>query len=402
MRISRSSWVVSSIVALCLFAGAPQAFAKSCYSKNKCGGGKHNKACTIIQCLPSCKSGYEEATYGKCTKKKSCYDKKNCGGDGEKACLVTQCIPSCEKGLKEFGSGFGNSKCGEDCYDSMDCGGAGEKACLITQCVPSCDKGLKEFGSGFGDSVCGTNCYDSRNCGGKNEKPCLITDCVPSCSSNKLFEDFGKNKCLDLPPGQTPFTASLNSVADEIKKAGAKCEDFLSRFDAPASPILAKEVAFGVKGAQWTGAGFTCGIMPYSAGFITAISGGSNIAKDFARDVEKEYNSKNCKKCKDPVGRSGCALANGLAAGAERSYTCVTKIVERMKAAGGKGDMTKDACTATGEFAFSQVADKLVVMQVVPQKKRMAKLLLLLEAALAITETQKRTYNDIPECAGAF
>jgi len=406
MRIFRASIAASAIAVLCLLAGASQAVAKSCYKKNSCGGGDHKKACTVIQCIPSCKSGYEEATYGNCSKKKSCYDKNNCGGDGEKACLITQCIPSCEKGLKEFGSGLGDSKCGEDCYDTLNCGDSGEKACLVTKCVPSCKKGLKEFGSGLGDSVCGTDCYDSRNCGAKGEKPCLITDCVPSCSSNKLFEDFGKNKCLELPPGQTPFTASLNSVADEIKKAGGKCEAFLSGFDIPPSPVLTKEAAFSGNCSKYAGSGFACGIMPYTATFISAISGATNIAKDFARDVEKEYDSKDCKKCKDPVCRSGCALVNGLATGAERSYVCVEKIVARMKAEGGKGDLTKPVCTFVGEFGFSYVADTLAIGAAIPpeekMKRRLANLVTKLEAVLSLAENQKRKYNDIPECAGMF
>lgn len=146
----------------------------------------------------------------------------SCGGKGERACCVLERVPSCDKGLKESGSCKKNCDCGKGpgksigmCVKDDDgptaCGGNGQRACCVGERTPSCKKGLVERGGCTGDDCrCGGatammgarssgTCYKPAECGGDGEKPCTLDIQVSqgrtSCDKG-LIEDFVNNRCV--------------------------------------------------------------------------------------------------------------------------------------------------------------------------------------------------------------
>src|SRR5690606_19330183 len=91
----------------------------------------------IYFCPTQCKNSVL-APPGSCDQ--TCHAYHECGGEGERACTVVECLPSCQPGLNEYGG-----KCTTgSCYDLHACGGEGQDACNVTQCFPSCRGGLNE------------------------------------------------------------------------------------------------------------------------------------------------------------------------------------------------------------------------------------------------------------------
>jgi len=147
----------------------PGSCDQTCHAYHECGG-EGERACTVVECLPSCQPGLNEYG-GKCTTG-SCYDLHACGGEGQDACNVTQCLPSCRGGLTEYGG-----KCTTgSCYDLHTCGGEGQGACNLTQCFPSCSGDLKEVSGKCSDckewtatcsadeECCSGKCYATHFC----------------------------------------------------------------------------------------------------------------------------------------------------------------------------------------------------------------------------------------------
>jgi hypothetical protein len=150
-----------------------------------------------------------------------------CGGKGQRACCVLEQVPSCDKGLKEAGSCKKNCDCGKgpgqsvgmcvkdnDDDDATPCGAAGQRACCVLERIPSCNKGLVEReGCKGGKCACGRaagspfpvagrssgTCVKPASCGGLDEKPCAIDVQISagrtSCDEG-LAEDFTENRCV--------------------------------------------------------------------------------------------------------------------------------------------------------------------------------------------------------------
>lgn len=171
-----------------------------------------------------------------------------CGGKGQRACCVLEQVPSCDKGLKESGTCKKNCDCGKGIGQSIGmcvkdddgpaCGGAGQRACCVTERVPSCDKGLVEHAGCKGDRcMCGGmfpmraagTCVKPSECGGKGERPCTldvqISQGRKSCDKG-LAEDFIANRCVD---DSAAFReAQCRAIASALQ--GGKLPDALKPF----------------------------------------------------------------------------------------------------------------------------------------------------------------------------
>ncbi len=103
-------------------------------------GDQDERACTIFEHIPSCKSGLVERALT-CRKIDSAGFPTVCGDSGERPCTVLEHIPSCKSGLVESrGVCIGRDA---DGFPS-NCGGSGEPGCVLTAHIPSCKPGLVE------------------------------------------------------------------------------------------------------------------------------------------------------------------------------------------------------------------------------------------------------------------
>jgi pimeloyl-ACP methyl ester carboxylesterase len=103
-------------------------------------GDQDERACTIFEHIPSCKSGLVELAFT-CRKIDSAGFPTVCGDSTERPCTVLEHIPSCKSGLVESrGVCIGRDA---DGFPS-NCGGSGEPGCVLTAHIPSCKPGLVE------------------------------------------------------------------------------------------------------------------------------------------------------------------------------------------------------------------------------------------------------------------
>jgi pimeloyl-ACP methyl ester carboxylesterase len=154
-------------------------------------GDPNERACTIVEHIPSCKPGLVELL-GVCRQIDADGFPAHCGGSGEPACLVLEHVPSCKSGLAEVP--FPGGTCIALDADGFPphCGGHGERACLVTEHVPSCKSGLVEVP--FPGGVCITPDESfPPGCGDNGERPCTVAEHIPSCKSGlrELPQDFG-------------------------------------------------------------------------------------------------------------------------------------------------------------------------------------------------------------------
>jgi hypothetical protein len=207
-----------------------------------------------------------------------------CGGKGQRACCVLEQVPSCDKGLKEAGTCKKNCDCGKglgqsagmcvkdnDDDDATPCGAAGQRACCVLERIPSCNKGLVEReGCKGGKCACGRaagsplpvagrssgTCVKPSSCGGLDEKPCAIDVQISagrkSCDEG-LAEDFTENRCVKadaafaeakcravvaslklgkIPDPMQPFVAEAQRRAKRVKEADlrAKATAYVQEF----------------------------------------------------------------------------------------------------------------------------------------------------------------------------
>ena len=68
----------------------------------------------------------------------------------------------------------------------------------------ACDKGYTNIGG---------VCSRIGNCGASGQRPCLLGERTPSCNAN-LKENFKRNVCEPLKPGESPFLAGVASFAE--------------------------------------------------------------------------------------------------------------------------------------------------------------------------------------------
>ena len=125
-----------------------------------------------------------------------------CGDQDERACTLVEHIPSCKTGLVEVLNTSGSfCRLIDAAGYPSHCGDTGEPPCQITERIPSCKGDDFEFGG-----LCTDPDADGYPafCGGLNETPCDlglqaqlgITSCKP-----RLEEDFTLGICLDACGG---------------------------------------------------------------------------------------------------------------------------------------------------------------------------------------------------------
>ncbi|MDP6708966.1 MAG: hypothetical protein QF893_21695, partial [Alphaproteobacteria bacterium] len=147
------------------------------------------------------------------------------------------------------------------------------RACVARQAA--CGSGLINVGG---------TCRRKGQCGGNGARPCLVIERIPSCNKG-LKEDFGKNRCVPLRPGETPFTAGLASLTGEIAKGTDICQDVLTALPQLKSGIRPLDLAAGCSNYM-------------NIGFVCAVPSSVNKIKESAELLHrfnKEYNRSPCK-----------------------------------------------------------------------------------------------------------
>ena len=189
-----------------------------------------------------------------------------CGGKGERACCVLERVPSCDKGLTESGTCKKNCDCGKGpgssigmCVDASpditSCGGKGERGCcvnerssknpgpchgdLVEDLKPSCmadraDHKCKCAPMGMVALYSAGICKERPGCGAKGGKPCTldvqISQGRKSCNAG-LVEDFIKNECVE----PTPVLTEANCRAVVGLMRSKVVPDFMKPYVAAAN-----------------------------------------------------------------------------------------------------------------------------------------------------------------------
>ncbi len=137
-------------------------------------GGEGERPCTVLEHIPSCKSGLFEIPFpgGNCTRLDSDGFPTFCGGEGERPCAINEHIPSCKSGLFEIPFPGGNcTRLDSDGFPPF-CGGVDERACAVNEHIPSCKSGLIEERGNC--RAIDTDGFPT-SCGGDGEPGCEIT-----------------------------------------------------------------------------------------------------------------------------------------------------------------------------------------------------------------------------------
>ncbi len=184
-------------------------------------GDQDERACTVLENIPSCKSGLVEflSTAGAtCRLVDGDGYPTHCGDTSEVACEVTERIPSCKEASDYELAGVCTAT-DTDGYPDF-CGDLGEDACnlalQIQLGITSCKPGLEE------DLINGI-CVDDfpPDCGRAGQRACGLLENIPSCQSNAYeittaqlpFPDNGW--CVDLEyfPSARLAPASVQEAA---------------------------------------------------------------------------------------------------------------------------------------------------------------------------------------------
>lgn len=159
---------------------------------------------------------------------------------------------------------------------------------------------LAGLGTGFG--ACreghvniGGSCSRVGNCGASGQRPCLLGERVPSCNAN-LREDFKRNICVALKPGESPFVAGLASLSEFYGDAlRATCRQTLGAINIPAQTQL----AMGANCSKNVIAGAACEVMVEIAGgnvasTVGGVASATAMPAQFKEQVDRAYRSAPC------------------------------------------------------------------------------------------------------------
>ena len=159
---------------------------------------------------------------------------------------------------------------------------------------------LAGLGAGFG--ACdqgyiniGGACSRAGQCGASGQRPCLLGERVPSCNAG-LREDFKRNVCVGLRPGETPFLAGLASLSEFYGDTlRAVCRRGLGGLNIPAQTQL----AMGANCSKNVIAGAACEVMVEAAGGNVAGTVGSAVSAtampaQFKEQADGAYRSPPC------------------------------------------------------------------------------------------------------------
>jgi hypothetical protein len=141
----------------------------------------------------------------------------------------------------------------------------------------------------------GGACSRIGQCGASGQRPCLLGERIPSCNAN-LREDFKRNVCVALKPGETPFLAGLASLSELYGDTlRAVCRQSLGVLNIPAQTPL----AMGANCSKDVIAGAACEVMVETAGGNAADSVGSAISAtampaQFKAETDRAYQTAPC------------------------------------------------------------------------------------------------------------
>jgi hypothetical protein len=229
---------------------------------------------------------------------------------------------------------------------------------------------LAGLGAGFG--ACnqgyvniGGTCSRHGQCGASGQRPCLLGERTPSCIAN-LREDFKRNVCVGLRPGETPFLAGLASLSEFYGDTlRATCREGLGVLNIPAQTQL----AMGANCSKNVIAGAACEVMVEAAGGNAAATVGSAVSDtampaQFKAEVDGAYRSSPCNgyaektapaqgygRGRGPLG-TDCAAGqfwdpNGNCYSCPKGYTRTLNPVTSREACVDKlgGEIVRSACS---------------------------------------------------------
>ncbi|MFA4829419.1 MAG: hypothetical protein WC855_02135 [Thermodesulfovibrionales bacterium] len=273
------------------------------------------------------------------------------------------------------------------------------------------------------DTACKTE-----SCGAKNARPCLITERVPSCDSG-LYENFKDNKCRTLPPGQNAWSASIDSMVDAVSQVGGTCSSVLNQGGAgvikefqkvPAAysngvpQSIKNDATLSAQSSARFGSGFACGLFPYTAGILKAVSGITNAptrasaaAKTYSDNFEKAYGDKACSSL-GLVPRPFCATVKAFSA--ESAGQCLNGVMQSVLGGTGGSTINKaaylDAMEQAGNLSFSFAADAAFAGAVNTEKtknvKRIVDFAQTLRTAVNGVAMAEDKLKKIPGCESLF
>jgi len=177
----------------------------------------------------------------------------------------------------------------------------------------ACDKGRINIGG---------TCARAGQCGASGQRPCLLGERVPSCNAN-LREDFKRNVCVGLKPGETPFLAGLASLSELYGDTlRAVCRLSVGSLDIQAQTQL----AVGANCSKNVIAGAACEVMVEAAGgnvagSVDAAASATAMPAQFKEQVDRAYQSRPCSGYAEKTapaqrfGRGSGALGTNCAPG---------------------------------------------------------------------------------------
>jgi len=300
-------------------------------------------------------------------------------------------------------------------------------------------------------------CSRAGNCGASGQRPCLIGERIPSCSPN-LKENFKRNVCEPLKPGETPFLAGVASLSEFYGDTlRALCRQTLGGINVPSDTQL----AIGANCSKNVLAGAACEWMVDQAGgnvasgVNTVLSTGP-MAAQFKQEVDRAFVTRPCvgftekvmpakrfgrgtgalgtdcprgqfwdpngycytcpngttrtlnpvdspAACVDKFGgelaRSACSALRGIDRTAGQGARCAVEVMQSGVFLSQPLDFqsaSREYCMATGEFAYA-VVDLVAAAQKSPKKKeeQLNGALQKLIAAIKKDTAQARKYGGL-------
>ena len=223
---------------------------------------------------------------------------------------------------------------------AANCGGLNQRACKIWERIPSCNRGLIEA-----RGRCQRAAVPGRDCGRESQRPCRVTERIPSCNPG-LYENFDRNRCQRLTPGQSPFLAGFGSATSQIAKTSKLCQSLLGRL--PSISVPGSPVNTAIQCRRGYEIGYRCAA-PKLFNLLT-----SNV--QLTARFDAAMNSPACRRAPGPI-KTICAVGQVVDQFAVRPALCMTSVVTSggfTALAGGDSKTTELMCMVAGEFAFER------------------------------------------------
>jgi hypothetical protein len=252
---------------------------------------------------------------------------------------------SCPQGYSRTAS---HVKAGDACATTLLAG--------VGTAFGTCDAGHTNLGGA---------CSRIGNCGASGQRPCLLGERTPSCNAN-LKENFKRNVCEPLRPGESPFIAGVASFAEFYGDTlRAVCRQGLGGINIPSGT----ELAMGANCSKNVVAGAACEYLVEQAGGgvaggVHALLSAGPQAVQFKQHVDQAYAS-SCSAYAEKTapaarfGRGSGAIGTDCPAGqfwdpngwcyvCPKGYTRTLNAVDTPKACVDKfgGEVVRSACSA--------------------------------------------------------